>query len=92
MTEDGFVVHACRTGSMCNIDYSGYMACTPQTIDELEVGDIVFFKKFEAIAGNLHRIIDISGNQITTKGDCNDIADHPIPFENVVWVLRENCD
>lgn len=94
MTDDGFIIHACRTGSMCDLDYSDYMACTPDSIDDLSVGDIIFFKKFESIAGITHRIIDIDidSDEITTQGDCNQIADHPIPFENVVWVLGENCD
>lgn len=89
MTDGNFTVNLCRTGSMCDLSFENWSAVTPQTIDDLEVGDVILFKKLTASKGIAHRIVSIAGNYITTRGDCNSANDLPIPFENVVFKLVE---
>ena len=50
--------------------------------DELKVGDIISFEENNSII--THRIIDISDDTITTKGDANNSKDDPINREQVI--------
>ena len=49
---------------------------------ELKVGDILAFESDDGFA--IHRIVEIAGETITTKGDANLIEDEPISFEQVI--------
>lgn len=44
--------------------------------DSLAVGDIIVYQEESSLV--VHRIIEIDGETITTKGDANDTADEPI--------------
>jgi len=48
----------------------------------LKAGDIIVFSQDEDFI--IHRIVNINGAQITTKGDANFSEDDPILFSNVV--------
>ena len=52
------------------------------TAADLRVGDILAFEDEDGFA--IHRIVNISGETITTKGDANQIQDEPITFDRVV--------
>ena len=49
--------------------------------NDLEKDDISF--KYEGVIVT-HRIIDINNDEILTKGDNNNIEDHPITYEDVI--------
>ncbi len=51
-------------------------------IDKLEKGDIITFNKDNIIA--THRIKEINGDSITTKGDNNNLEDTPINKSDVI--------
>ena len=62
---------------------------------ELSIGDLLFVKETEDYKENdivvfqegntliVHRVIEIDGETITTKGDANNIADEPINISSV---------
>lgn len=50
--------------------------------NDLEKDDIISFK-YEGVIVT-HRIIDINNDEILTKGDNNNIEDHPITYEDVI--------
>ena len=50
--------------------------------NDLEIDDIISFKYDGVIV--THRIIDINNDEILTKGDNNNIEDHPITYEDVI--------
>ena len=49
---------------------------------DLRVGDILAFESEHGFA--IHRIVNISGETITTQGDANFTEDEPISFEQVI--------
>lgn len=51
-------------------------------IDKLEKGDIITFNKDNIVA--THRIEEIDGDSITTKGDNNNLEDTPINKSDVI--------
>lgn len=51
--------------------------------NELDVGDIIAFQG-DGETPVTHRITDINGDSITTKGDANSISDEPIHRKSVI--------
>ena len=51
---------------------------------ELHVGDVILYNSGESRV--LHRIIDINGDTVTTKGDANNTKDKPISAGTVLGV------
>jgi signal peptidase I len=51
-------------------------------IEDIEIGSVIVFRHGNGLA--VHRVIEISGTTITTKGDANPTADNPISFDDVV--------
>ncbi|MCH8158007.1 MAG: hypothetical protein IID18_09730, partial [Nitrospinae bacterium] len=49
---------------------------------DLRVGDILAFESDHGFA--IHRIVEIDGDTITTKGDANRSEDEPISFDHVI--------
>lgn len=49
--------------------------------DDYKIGDIVVYQESSYLV--VHRIIDIDGDMITTKGDANNTADEPINKKNI---------
>ena len=61
--------------------------------DNYDVGDIVVYQRnYELI---VHRIVEINGNNVITKGDANNIEDDPISKKQiigkVVHIARNIC-
>lgn len=54
--------------------------------DSYNVNDIVLFQDGNSLV--IHRIIEIDGDTVTTKGDANNVADEPINKSQIkgVWV------
>jgi len=52
------------------------------TPEEIEVGTVVVFHHEQGLA--VHRVVEIKGDTITTKGDANPERDNPITFDNIV--------
>jgi len=50
--------------------------------DELEVKDIIVYRNEKGFT--IHRIIEINGEKIITKGDANNISDVAITYKDVV--------
>lgn len=71
------------TGSMFYEKGTGFYCNRVDEIADLDIMDIIVFKptEYETVG---HRIINITGNRIITKGDANNIADKPITFDQVV--------
>lgn len=55
--------------------------------DEFKVGDIVTFEEEDFFI--THRVIEIKGNTLTTKGDNNNAADQPITRDRVIGVVKK---
>lgn len=53
--------------------------------DDYEVNDIVLYQDGGSLV--IHRIIEIDGNTVTTKGDANNTADEPINKSQIKGVL-----
>lgn len=53
--------------------------------DNYEVNDIVLFQDGNSLV--IHRIIEIDGDTVTTKGDANNVADEPINKSQIKGVL-----
>ncbi len=51
-------------------------------LEDLEVGDIIAFEHPKGIT--VHRVVEVRGDLITTKGDGNQAEDAPIHFDQVV--------
>lgn len=49
--------------------------------EDLAVNDIVVFEDGSSLV--VHRIVELQGDQITTKGDANDTEDKPVPVSKV---------
>ena len=54
--------------------------------DNIKVGDIVSYKDDTVKMEVLHRIINIDGDEITTKGDANNTEDKPIDKSQITGV------
>jgi len=55
----------------------------PRTV---QIDDIVVFTN-EKNAFTIHRVIELGQNKLKTKGDANNVADEPIPYEDVIGRL-----
>lgn len=53
--------------------------------DDYKVNDIVLFQEGNSLV--IHRIIEIDGDTVTTKGDANNVADDPINKSQIKGVL-----
>ena len=53
--------------------------------DSYEVNDIVLYQDGNSLV--IHRIIEIDGDTVTTKGDANNVADEPIQKSQIKGVL-----
>lgn len=53
--------------------------------DSYEVNDIVLYQDGNSLV--IHRIVDIDGDTVITKGDANNIADEPINKSRIKGVL-----
>lgn len=53
--------------------------------DSFEVNDIVLYQDGNSLV--IHRIIEIDGDTVTTKGDANNVADKPINKNQIKGVL-----
>lgn len=53
--------------------------------DDFKVNDIVLYQDGDSLV--IHRIIEIDGDTVTTKGDANNIADEPIQKSQIKGVL-----
>ena len=53
--------------------------------DRFEVNDIVLYQDGDSLV--IHRIIEIDGDTVTTKGDANNVADKPIHKSQIKGVL-----
>lgn len=53
--------------------------------DNYKVDDIVLFQDGNSLV--IHRIIEIDGDTVTTKGDANNVADEPINKSQIKGVL-----
>ena len=53
--------------------------------DSFEVNDIVLYQDGNSLV--IHRIIEIDGDTVTTKGDANNVADKPIHKNQIKGVL-----
>ncbi len=58
--------------------------------NDYEVGDIIVFQNENMLI--IHRIAEINGDEITTKGDANNVSDAPIELKDVkgelVWNMK----
>jgi signal peptidase I len=52
------------------------------TLEEIEVGTVVVFRHEKGLA--VHRVVEIKGNKIVTKGDANPEEDDPITYDDIV--------
>jgi len=50
--------------------------------DEVKVGDIVVYTNPKGFT--IHRIVEINGNSLVTKGDANNVKDTPITFDEII--------
>lgn len=75
------VIYNIKTGSMeDNIHVGDHILIIKQ--DNYKIGDIVTYKKNNGYI--THRIIKINKNEITTKGDANNIEDESIDKKKIV--------
>jgi signal peptidase len=49
--------------------------------ESYSVGDVVVYQDGTSLV--IHRIVDISGEVVTTQGDANDIPDNPISLDDI---------
>ena len=54
--------------------------------DKIEIDDIVSYKDSTHSKEVLHRVVKINGNEITTKGDANNVEDKPIDKSQITGV------
>ena len=52
------------------------------TPEEIEVGTVVVFRHEKGLA--VHRVVEIDGDKIVTKGDANPKEDDPITYDDIV--------
>ena len=63
----------------------GDIVIVKKTQQEPHIGDVVAYKYSGMII--LHRVINVTGNQLVTKGDANDAPDNPITVKQVLGKL-----
>ena len=51
---------------------------------ELKTGDIIVWRGSDGRGFTIHRIVKLSGSQITTKGDANFNDDSPMEYDQVI--------
>ncbi len=73
------------SGSMEPSIRIGDIVVVKRTQQEPRVGDVVAYKYSGMII--LHRVINVTGNQLVTKGDANDAPDNPITVKQVLGEL-----
>ena len=80
----GYSAFQVASGSMLNTIHVGdiIIAKIDNEFDHFAIDDIIVFNQEDNII--THRIIDIKGNQIITKGDANNTADQPITIDAVI--------
>ncbi len=52
--------------------------------EKLREGMIVVYKDSESKGFVIHRIVEIEGDEIVTKGDANEIEDEPVPSSDII--------
>lgn len=50
--------------------------------EDIKVGDIVVYRNLKGFT--IHRVAEINGDEVRTKGDANSVYDTPIKFEEIV--------
>jgi signal peptidase I len=55
------------------------------SMDDIAVGDIIAFR--HGLGVTVHRLVEIAGETLTTKGDANSVEDEPVEFSQVVGKL-----
>lgn len=63
-----------------------------QTTTDLEIGDIITYTEDDGKNFTTHRIVEINGNQIITKGDANIGNDDPIYYSNVMGKMIKKAN
>lgn len=53
--------------------------------DDYKINDVVVFQSHGSLV--VHRIIEIDGTMVTTKGDANNTADEPMEMENIKGIV-----
>jgi len=53
-----------------------------KNLNEIKVGDIVVYKNPKGFT--IHRIVEIKGDMVTTRGDANNVNDTPINFADII--------
>ena len=77
----GYTVFEVSTGSMAKT-LNIYDIILVKITKEVEVGDIITYKKDNELI--THRIMEINGNELTTKGDANNTEDEEITKEAII--------
>lgn len=81
----GLGVSVVYSGSM-EPTYSGGDLIFVTKADSYELGDVVVFQTNKKAV--MHRIIEIDGDTVVTKGDANNVADEPIPLASIKGKVR----
>lgn len=76
----GYGAAVVLSGSMEPTFSAGDMIIVKDT-DGFEVGDIVVFQEKDILI--VHRIIEVSSQSVTTKGDANNTADEPTDISDI---------
>ncbi len=50
--------------------------------NEIEVGDIIVYKNIKGFT--IHRVVQLNGKTVVTKGDANNVSDEPIKYEDII--------
>lgn len=53
--------------------------------DEIKEGSIVVYKNEKGFT--VHRVLNISEDWVTTKGDANNVSDNPVKYEDIVGTV-----
>ena len=80
----GYGMSVVLSGSMEDRLYVDDLVIIKAT-DNYKVNDIVLFQDGNSLV--IHRIIEIDGDTVTTKGDANNTADEPIQKSQIKGVL-----
>ncbi len=71
----GYATALVMSGSMAPT-LEGHELVIVREAEEYAIGDIVIYQSGDSLV--IHKIIDIRGDMVTTKGDANNIPDEPI--------------
>lgn len=77
----GYTVFEVSTGSMAKT-LNVYDIIAVKITKEVEVGDIITFKQNDELI--THRIMEINGNELITKGDANNTEDKAITKDAII--------